>query len=57
MRTAGLLRFSRAAFVLASSCRGPVVAVPGCDGLTLDLGALGLRVGEIVEEEPDEEPG
>jgi Uma2 family endonuclease len=41
---------------LVSASEG-VVAVPGCEGLTLDLNALWARVGELVEEEPGEEPG
>lgn len=40
---------------LASVAEG-VIAVPGCEGLALDLDALWQRVGEIVEEDP-EEPG
>lgn len=41
---------------LVSASKG-VVVVPSCEGLTLDLDALWARVEEIVEEEPDEEPG
>ena len=39
---------------LVSASEG-VVDVPGCEGLALDLDALWGRVGELVEEEPDEE--
>jgi Uma2 family endonuclease len=34
-----------------------VVAVPGCEGLALDLDALWRRVDKLVENEPGEEPG
>jgi hypothetical protein len=41
---------------LVSASEG-VVAVPGCEGLVLELDALWMRLDEIVEDEPDEEPG
>jgi Uma2 family endonuclease len=41
---------------LVSASEG-VVDVPGCEGLALNLDALWGRVGELVEEEPDEELG
>jgi Uma2 family endonuclease len=41
---------------LVSASEGRV-AVPGCEGLVLDLDALWRRVEEIVEDGPEDEPG
>ena len=58
LRTLEILKLNDDAHytTLVSSSKG-VVVVPSCEGLTLDLDALWARVDEIVEEEPDEEPG